>query len=152
MFNKNAGDGKMVKSSKLYSTFELGDESALLKVEHQPLHPSDDEFNLVMLEAVDEAFSFLGESAKKAIYYHLKEKFRIKREEIPLKIDDFAEAIEEIFGMGAKIIEIQVMKNLYKRVGRKFKYIPREKDLLFTEYLKAARNHFRKSKIVKVQR
>jgi len=31
------------------------------------------------------------------------------------------------------------MKSLYKRVGRNFKYVPKEKDLLFTAYLKAVK-------------
>ena len=126
----------MVASNKLRSMFELEGGDILANIDYHP----DDEFNLVMLEAVDEALSFLGESAKRAIYYHLEEKFKIRREEIPIKIDDFAKAIEEIFGMGAKIIEMQIMKSLYKRVGRNFKYVPKEKDLLFTAYLKAVKN------------
>ena len=116
----------------------LKEETFWLIIDYHP----DDEFNSIMLEAVDEALSFLGESAKRAIYYHLEEKFKIRREEIPIKIDDFAEAIEEIFGMGAKIIEMQIMKSLYKKVGRNFKYVSKEKDLLFTAYLKAVKNHF----------
>ena len=127
----------MVTSNKLRSMLEL-DRDALANIEYHAL----DEFNLIMLEAVDEALSFLGESAKRAFYYHLEEKFKIKRGEIPVKIDDFVEAIEEIFGMGAKIIEMQIMKSLYKRVGRNFKYVPKEKDLLFTAYLKAVKNRF----------
>jgi len=117
---------------------ELKGRDILVDIDYHP----DDEFNLIMLEAVDEALSFLGESAKRAIYYHLEEKFKIRREEIPIKIEDFAKAIEKIFGMGAKIIEMQIMKSLYKRVGRNFKYVPKKKDLLFTAYLKAVKNHF----------
>ena len=127
----------MVASNKLRSMLELKERDTLANIDYHP----DDEFNSIMLEAVDEALSFLGESAKRAIYYHLEEKFKIRREEIPVKIDDFAEAIEEIFGMGAKIIEMQIMKNLYKKVGRNFKYVSKEKDLLFTAYLKAVKNH-----------
>ena len=127
----------MVASNKLRSMLELRGRDILIDIDYHP----DDEFNSIMLEAVDEALSFLGESAKRAIYYHLEEKFKIRREEIPIKIDDFAEAIEEIFGMGAKIIEMQIMKSLYKKIGRNFKYVPKEKDLLFTAYMKAVRNH-----------
>ena len=128
----------MVTSNKLRSVVEFAGRDSLANIEYHAL----DEFNLVMLEAVDEALSFLGESAKRAIYYHLEEKFKIRREEIPIKIDDFAEAIEKIFGIGAKIIEMQVMKSLYKRIRHNFKYVPKEKDLLFTAYLKAVKNHF----------
>jgi len=144
LFNKTTGDLKMTTTNKLRSTLGF-EEEALPNIEHV----LDDRLNLTMLEAIDEALSFLGESAKRAIYYHLEEKFKIRREEIPLRIDDFAEAIEEIFGMGAKIIEIQIMKSLYKKIGCNFKYVPKEKNLLFTAYLKALRNHFRKLRNVK---
>ena len=74
----------MVASNKLRSMLELEGRDILVDIDYHP----DDEFNLVMLEAVDEALSFLGESAKRAFYYHLEEKFKIRREEIPIKIDD----------------------------------------------------------------
>jgi len=71
----------MVASNKLRSMLELKGRDILINIGYHP----DDGFNLIMLEAVDEALSFLGESAKRAFYYHLEEKFKIRREEIPIK-------------------------------------------------------------------
>jgi len=96
------------------------------------------DFRKLLLEAVDEVFSSLGDSAKRAIYFHLQKTFKIKKQEIPNKIDEFTNAIEKIFGDGAKLIEIQIMKHLYEKVGNEFGYFPEEDDLLFTEYVKAA--------------
>jgi len=97
------------------------------------------DFRKLLLEAVDEVFSSsLGDSAKRAIYFNLQKTFRIKKQEIPNKIDEFTNAIEKIFGDGAKLLEIQVMKHLYEKVGNEFGYFPEEDDLLFTEYVKAA--------------
>ena len=73
----------MVASNKLRSMLELKGRDILVDIDYHP----DDEFNSIMLEAVDEALSFLGESAKRAFYYHLEEKFKIRREKIPAKID-----------------------------------------------------------------
>ena len=72
----------MVSSNKLRSMLEHKGRDILANIDYYP----DDEFNLIMLEAVDEALSFIGESAKRAFYYHIEEKFKIKREEIPLSL------------------------------------------------------------------
>jgi len=101
------------------------------------LHRHD--FRKLLLEAVDEVFSSsLGDSAKRAIYFHLQKTFKIRKQEIPNKIDEFANAIEKIFGDGAKLLEIRIMKHLYEKVGNEFGYFPEEDALLFTEYVKAA--------------
>jgi hypothetical protein len=52
---------------------------------------------------------------------------------------EFTAAIEQIFGEGAKVLQIQIMKHLYEEIGQDFKYFPEADDLLFTDYLEAAR-------------
>jgi hypothetical protein len=95
-------------------------------------------FSEVFLEAVDEALASLGDSCKEAIYYHLENSFKIARKDIPSKIEEFANAIESIFGFGAKIIQIQIMKNLYAKTGE-FKYYPKDENLSFTNYAAAVK-------------
>ena len=97
------------------------------------------EFNKLVLDAVDAGLSSLGDSPKQAIYFYLEKTFKIKRSEIPKKIEEFATALEQIFGHGAKLVEIQIMKLLYEKVGQAFVYFPEKDDLLFTEYMEAAR-------------
>lgn len=95
-------------------------------------------FEKLLIEAVDDGFSSLGESCKQAIYFHLENTFKIKRQEIPSKIEDFAKAIEQIFGPGAKLIEIEIMKVLRQKVEH-FKYFPKQEDIIFTEYIATLR-------------
>jgi hypothetical protein len=97
------------------------------------------EFNKLVLEAVDAGLSSLGDSPKQAIYFYLEKAFKIKRSEIPGRIEEFANALEQIFGHGAKLVEIQIMKLLYEKVEQAFVYFPEKDDLLFTEYMEAAR-------------
>ena len=97
------------------------------------------EFNKLVLDAVDAGLSSLGDSPKQAIYFYLEKTFKIKRSEIPKKIEEFATALEQIFGHGAKLVEIQIMKLLYEKVGQAFVYFSEKDDLLFTEYMEAAR-------------
>lgn len=107
---------------------------------------SNSGFDELFLEAVDEALASLGGSCKQAIYFNLEETFKIKKHEIPFKVEEFVNAIEAIFGLGAKLIEIQIMKCLHKRLGD-FRYLPDEEELTFTEYVTAAKmlDHFSKS-------
>lgn len=74
-------------------------------------------FNKILLEAIDETLFSLGESVKTSIYFHLEETFNIKRREIPLRINDFSNALERIFGIGARHLEILFMKNLRAKIG-----------------------------------
>ncbi len=74
-------------------------------------------FEKILLEAVDEGLSSLGESCKLAIYFHLEENFKVKREEIPCKIELFEEAIGRIFGQGASFLEILIMQRLHQKIG-----------------------------------
>ena len=73
-------------------------------------------FENILLESIDEAFASLGENVKKAIYFHLMQKFLISREDIPDKIDAFSDGLEKIFGIGARNLEILIMASLHEKV------------------------------------
>jgi hypothetical protein len=102
----------------------------------------DHGFDKTLLEAVDEALSSFGSSCKEAIYFHLAEDFNIGKNEIPDNIEEFAAAIEEIFGFGAKFIEIQIMKILHRETGCFCGYSPKHGELLFSEYVEAVRSSY----------
>jgi hypothetical protein len=74
-------------------------------------------FGQILLEAIDEALLSLGESVKFSIYYHLERKFQINRQDIPSRIEDFSDALEQIFGVAARNLEILFMKNLHSKIG-----------------------------------
>lgn len=78
---------------------------------------SKHDFEKLLLEAVDEGLSSLGQSSKRAIYFHLEEGFKVKREEIPCKVEVFAEAIEKMFGVGADFLEVLIMRRLHEKIG-----------------------------------
>ncbi len=94
-------------------------------------------FRTILLEAVDKGLSFLGDSAKHSLYYHLKGSHGIEKNEIPDKIEEFEAALNDIFGFGSKILLIKIMEKLHKKVGLKIK-ITNGEELKFTEYVKAA--------------
>ena len=96
-------------------------------------------FEELLMEAIDEEFSSLGQTCKQALYFHLEKDFKLNRQDIPFRIRDFSEAIEKIFGVGAKVLQIRIMKNLFKKMGPPFPYLHDRECLEFTKYLESAR-------------
>jgi len=105
-----------------------------LQLRKKKQKPRENSFEAPIIEAVDESFSPFGHSSKQAIYFHLENTFKIKKREIPYKIEEFADAIEQIFGAGAKLIKIRIIEALHKRI-QGFVHFPKKGDLVFTEYV-----------------
>lgn len=99
---------------------------------------SEKNFCQILVESIDEAFLTLGENAKSSIYFYLETKCAIPKQDIPNRVDDFSDALEEIFGMAARQIEILIMKCLNQRVDCTYKWVSPKwlvPDLTFTKYV-----------------
>jgi hypothetical protein len=112
-------------------------------------------FETVLLEAVDDAFSTLGENVKVSIYFHLEHKFIIPKRDIPYRIDDFSDALERIFGMATKHLEILIMKKLHEKITGSYEWngpswlVP---DLTFRQYIELMNLSYEdKGKTVKLE-
>ena len=100
------------------------------------------EFDKLLVSAIDEALSSLGESVRHSIYFHIENKFNVARNEIPENLVEFQGGLEKIFGTGAQFIEILIMKSLHAKVG--LPLIMASKQLEFAEYVDAAKEGFLK--------
>jgi hypothetical protein len=98
-------------------------------------------FEKLLLEAVDDGLSSLGDSAKQAIYFHLENKFKIEKNEIPYRLEDFRDGLEKIFGLGTRFIEILIMKQLYGKIEQPLEW-DESKEFTFAEYVAAAKRSF----------
>lgn len=92
-------------------------------------------FRKALLEAVDDGLLTLGESGRKAIYFHLQSLYSVKREDIPEHPEAFVESLRKIFGLGAEVIEKAVIKSLYHKLGLKYE---EKENVSFLAYLKGA--------------
>lgn len=112
-------------------------------------------FEAVLLEAVDNAFSTLGENIKTSIYFHLERKFIIPKQDIPYRIDDFSDALERIFGVAAKYLEILIMKELHEKIICFYEWNGPSwlgPDLTFRQYVELMRLRYEdKGKTVKLE-
>lgn len=106
---------------------------------------AEQSFCEILLEAIDEAFSSLGESIGEAMNFHLDKSFGISRREIPFRIDDFSDALEKIFGLGARHLEILIMKNLHAKAKVEYNWdLPKwvVPELTFKEYIRNVKRSF----------
>ncbi|MGE5574863.1 MAG: hypothetical protein ACM3UL_01895 [Ignavibacteria bacterium] len=97
-------------------------------------------FEAALMEAIDEVFQSLGEDVEQSIYRYLENNYGIKKVQIPVMIDDFTGAVESIFGVAGKLVELKIMKRLQSKV-QGFAYKPKNKEVLFTDYLISLRKY-----------
>ena len=107
-------------------------------------------FDQLLLEAIDEVLSSLGEAVKTSIYFHLEGHFNTKKQEIPSNLNEFSNVLDQIFGLGARHLEILFMKNLHVKFEVPFilptfewplsKWIVPQ--LTFQEYVRVLRENF----------
>ena len=95
-------------------------------------------FEEILLRAVDESLTSLGQSVRHAVFYHLENKFKVPRDDIPKRVKDFADGIEKIFGAGAQFLEILIMKKLYEKIGQPLEW-NKTKEFSFVDYIETAK-------------
>jgi hypothetical protein len=83
-----------------------------------------DDFRRALLEAVDEGFLALGGSVRRALYWHLEDRFSIRRDEIPDRPGEFAEALRDMLGAGAGVLLKVMARRLYEGLGLAFEERP----------------------------
>jgi hypothetical protein len=99
-------------------------------------------FEQLINETVDNVFSSLGTMCRQAIYDYLEKKYELKKNDITDHIMEFSEALEQIFGGAAALLEIQIMKKLCREVPL-FKHWP-EGTLTFPDYVNALSRFIRR--------
>lgn len=97
-------------------------------------------FAELLLNAVDESLSKLEGSSPQVIYALLEKTFHLHRSEIPRRTEEFQEALEHIFGYTAKLVEIQIIEHLNRKIGPVSNYPSEIGDLLLSEYIRVARS------------
>lgn len=135
MKNRNlCNETRALSQASVWLTFEDSNSFETLVKRKNVVN---EKFRGFLLEAVDEGLSSLGESSKQAFYCLLEMQFGVKKFEIPDKIEEFADAVEKIFGEGSSLLEILIMKRIHAKVGNALKYYPNKDKLLFREYIRA---------------
>ena len=92
-------------------------------------------FEQLMNETIDNVLSSMGTVCRQAVYDRLEREYGMKRNEVAHHIEEFSEALAQVFGGATALLEIQIMKRLCQKVPE-FKYRP-EGTLTFPDYVNA---------------
>ena len=120
-------------------TFDLSVEILL---ENKPSTPTYSTFDEAILEAVDAAFSILGETGAQTVFGYLEHRCGMNRTAIPGDVSHFSKSLEALFGQAANLIEIQIMRVLHQKFPS-FSFQSPNGKLSFAEYVEALRNSCR---------
>jgi hypothetical protein len=58
----------------------------------------------------------LGKETSKVIFYHLEKTFELSQDQIPNRIGELDNALENIFGGSASLIKQEISKNLLRKI------------------------------------
>lgn len=72
-------------------------------------------FEELFIDAIDRTFLKLGEETKHSVYSLLEVDYKLGRKDIPNRLEDFVNALEQIFGVSARIIEIHIMREIHQK-------------------------------------
>lgn len=108
---------------------------SIARGEFKAMQEKGRDFEILFMEAVDEGLSFLGESGRHMVFYHLERNYSIKRHEIPKNPEAFIAGLERIFGAGASVLKKMILKSMYSKLGLKYE---EKEGRTFTDYLKEA--------------
>jgi hypothetical protein len=68
--------------------------------------------NLKVLGCIDTGLGSIGMAGREAVYWFLAQKLGLKREGIPDHSNEFLEALKNLFGQGAGILEKTIVRQL----------------------------------------
>ncbi len=81
---------------------------------------SDPSFRKAFSLAADKAMLLLGDSGRRAVYYHVEKSFGLRRGEWHEKPELFEEVLRRIFGVGAELLFRAIAFELYSNLGLEF--------------------------------
>ena len=104
-------------------------------------------FDQLLLDAIDEVLSSLGEPVRNHLYIHFENDFLISRNELTQRIEEFSDVLYRIFGSSAKHLEIRFIQTLYTKISvdqdvEDKSIVFKETDITFLNYVNRMRESF----------
>jgi hypothetical protein len=97
-------------------------------------------FQEVFMSALDRAMLLLGDSGRKATYYHIEKALKLKRNMWHKNPEAFTEALKQIFGpQGSRLLLNAIAKELIAQLNLKIQ----EKTVSLPELIRLAEQHTR---------
>ncbi|UCC33660.1 MAG: hypothetical protein JSW53_01250 [Candidatus Bathyarchaeota archaeon] len=75
-----------------------------------------------LIKCIDGALrEIFGELGAKAIYSYLRDRYSLRREDIPERLETFEKGLKDILSSGAWAAERMALKNLYSNFGLEYR-------------------------------
>jgi hypothetical protein len=85
---------------------------------------NDEEFDDMLCAAIDEMLNeVLGEKGAKTVYYFAKNAYDIEQKDVAKEIQKFQTLLNDLFKLGAILMEQTIMEKLYSKVSAHHKHI-----------------------------
>ena len=79
-------------------------------------------FNELLIAAIDDELSLLGELVKNSFYVHLENTSGIGKDDIPQQVEEFSKVLHRFFGLDASRLEIRFLRSLYLKLKVEFEF------------------------------
>ncbi len=97
-------------------------------------------FEVLFLEAVDSAFAMMGDHARRRLWIFVENRIGVNQIENGSDLEGFAEALEDVLGPAAQLVEMRIMQYLHDRVPS-FRYSLTKGELSFLSYVQALQHY-----------
>jgi len=100
------------------------------------------EFEKSLMKTIDgQIKQIFGETGASVIYNYMQSVLLLRQEEIPKKLEIFAEGLDKFLSSGAKVVEKVILDGLYSDFGQEFQF---KEGYTFVDYVNALKNTVKK--------
>jgi len=100
------------------------------------------EFEKSLMKTIDgQIKQIFGETGASVIYNYMQSVLLLRQEEIPKKLEIFAEGLDKFLSSGAKVVEKVILDGLYSDFGQEFQF---KEGYTFVDYVNALKNAVKK--------
>jgi hypothetical protein len=110
------------------------------------------QFDKILAESIDETLSLLGVTVKNEFYLRLEVNFKMGKNDIPQRLEEFMIILHRIFNLGASRLEVKFLRNLDEKIPSGSKCIGDctvsmwiEKDMSFIKTINNKKQEFLKT-------
>jgi hypothetical protein len=106
--------------------------------------PRECEFNRLLLDVIEETMSCLGELPTKTILFYLDKKYNLPMQDVPSHLEEYSCALERMLGVGARILELRMLRQLCSKVQSPTRSFDSSNDS-FANFVFAVKSSFLKN-------
>lgn len=106
------------------------------KIELSLSEETEKTFEELIVEVIDQVLLSLDPRVKNSFYSILKTDYNLDKNDIPYRIGDFVNALEEVYGISALLVEVAILKKVCQELPA-FTFVVENAQLNLVDFLKS---------------